>query len=692
MGCDFFVNTAWDSGTSMSSWFAQNPWLATWYDNEYAPDTLAASDLVYGTTSFNSMSTVMNKLTGGETICLCSNASLQIKHNSSASDDFTIVSAKNDDYPNGFTLTLSGNGSHKVNIECNMTIEDGANCQVSGAGLTVSSGNELNVNGSLTASEITGAGNVTVGAGASVTIDTYSASGTLTVGNGASITIDTYSGGGEIVLDGSATLNITTFTGGTPTIAINIPSTTGVLPYKELMANSSINFNTAVEDIGNEPVCVVNDHALYYAPKDYYYVNSGYTGSAIPDVLAASGMSRTTVGAAVAAGGTAGSIFVTGGSFGVTAGEAVAFNALNTQILGVVTGSPAKIVNEALQFTSSVAGGECIVSASTFTFTKAGGANTHLEINGGTFGKTTVGGDFVTQGNVFRTGDINLTINGGEFVSTVGGGMAYTPKNTDGSVSLVGDVNFLITGGTFNRRLYGGNICCNGFGGQTALTGDVNLTIDASKNVIAFKEHIVAGCFDSGAIEGNTNVTLTGLGANLKTKTDDGLEAFNGIILGGSGATYIRTTGDTRECTSFVSGSRNLAFEKFTGVFAGEIKAFQSISFGTTTAVEFTNSKLNLRDVSEWNIAFGSTVTATNGSNNFADDSLVLTGWDEVSPWTVMSGKEAFFTNWNAFDSVSLCGQTAAFETENSRWTSDDYQLTLETSGDTKMLVLAAKA
>ena len=528
-----------------------------------------------------------------------------------------------------------------------------------------------------------------------MSVTNYSGSGDLTVGEGANVTITNYSGTGTITLDGNGTLNITNISSGA-TVHIDVeidPDTTGALPYAELMSNNSINFRTAVSDFDTKPVCVTNNnHTLYYAPKDYYYVNSAYSGSAIPDVLSASGMYKTTVAEAVTAGGTAGSVFVTGGTFGVSAGQAVAFNGLNAQILGVETGSPTKIVNGNARFTSSVAGGECITSgAKSFSFTKAVGDDTHLEINGGTFGKTLVGGDFVTQGNAYRDGSTNLTINGGEFVSTVGGGMAYTPKNTDGSVTLTGNVNFLITGGTFNRRIYGGNICCNGYGGQTTLMGSVNLTIDASANTIAFKDHIVAGCFDNGQVGGSTNVTLKGNGANLKTKTDGGLVAFNGIILGGSGATYIRTTGGNRVCTSFVTGSRNFAFEGFTGEFAGEIKAFQNISFTKGSAVQLTNGNLDLGDVNSWSVAFGSSLTATNGSNNFSGDSLALdlTGWNN-SAWTVMSGTEDFFGNWDAFGSVTLGGQTATYA--NSKWASASYQLTLETSGDTKMLVLAAKA
>ncbi len=683
-----FVHSEWTGTASVAAWLGDGT-NSAWLAEHYAGTTLS-----YGTNAFGSFTEAYNKATTSSAtdheICVLDGETASVGGGKNYSiSDLSLSTGE------GGTLAITVNrhspgGDHnKMSLE-NISIGNGVvfNCQPEG----VSASGTLAIEGSFSCTNLSGSATVSVsGANAHMNVHEYSGSGPVTVGNGATVTIDKYSGEGSITVDGTATLNIITYTT-TPSLNISIDTTTSI-PYTKLASINGFtkaNYETAVGGTASyESKELYTDGSdLYYAPKNYYYVNSDYSSSA-PSVLRSTN-AKSTVAEAVTAGGTAGAIFVTGGSFGVDAGQAVAFNGLNAQILGVVTGSPDKIVNGDALFTSSVAGGECIVSASTFTFTQANGANTHLEINGGTFGKTTVGGDFVTQGNVFRTGDINLTINGGEFVSTVGGGMAYTPKNTNGSVSLNGNVKFLITGGTFNRRLYGGNICCNGFGGQTALTGDVNLTIDASKNVIAFKEHIVAGSFDQGSIEGNTNVTLKGLGSNLKTKTDGGLVAFSGTILGGSGATYIRTTGGTRVCTSFVSGRRNFAFEGFTGEFAGEIKAFTNISFDTATAVEFTNSKLNLQDISSWNLAFGSTVTATKGSNNFAGDSLALdlTGWDN-NAWTVMSGTADFFTNWDAFgnNKVTLGEETATFA--NGKWASTSYQLTLETSGSTKMLVLA---
>ena len=689
-----FVCSDWTANNpNFTTWKKNNPWFEEWYEAEYHTEPPA---LVKNTNAFSSFSDALKKNpTNGDVLVLCSNASYTEGSVFLTTDeqDFTVVAAKSD-----FSLTVSGyitSGwfATAIAIDGNMTIAEGTACTITGdAGMSITGGNSLTVNGTLSGTELSaGSGNVTVNG--NMTVNTYSGSGNLTVGDGATVNITNYSGTGTITLDGNGTLNITNISSGA-TVHIDVeidPDTTGALPYAELMSNNSINFRTAVSDFASKPVCVTNNnHTLYYAPKDYYYVNSGYTGSAIPDVLAASGMYKTTVAAAVTAAGTAGSVFVTGGTFGVaTAGQAVAFNGLNAQILGVVTGSPDKIVNGSARFTSSVAGGECITNTAKFKFVKAAGEDTHLEINGGTFGKTVVGGDFVTQGSAVRTGNIYLTINGGEFVSTVGGGMAYTPKeDSSGNAELSGNVKFLITGGTFNRRIYGGNICCNGRGGQTSLTGSVNLTIDASKNDIVFKDHIVAGCFDQGAIDGSTSVTLKGSGAHLK---GEGNVAFNKTILGGSGATYITTGGGTRVCHSFVSGSRNFAFEGFTGEFAGEIKAFQNISFTKGAAVQFTNEALNLQDISSWSLAYGSSLTATKGSNNFSGDSLALdlTGWNN-NAWTVMSGTEDFFGNWDAFGSVTLGGQTATYA--NGKWASTNYQLTLETSSSTKMLVLATKS
>ena len=694
----FFVNSSWSGQDDITTWLDEGTntaWLAEHY---------AGTTLVYDTNAFGAFDVAFGKATENNAtdheICVLDGVTTSVCGGVNYSlSDLSLTTGES----GALALTVNGNGADSGFGDISLTnISIGNGVAFDTDAPTVTALGTLAMEGSFNCANLSGGATVSVsGANASLTVATYSGSGNLIVGEGATVTITNYSGTGAITLDSTASVDIINITSELPpsvTIGID-PVIAGVLPYTELMTiHGLFDYVSAVGETdynAKELHTVVRmdggatTSSLYYVPKNYFYVNSSYASS-IPAILRTENAFATVVDALTAAGNDAtAKVFVTGGTYGVDAGKAVGFNGIATQILGVNTGSKDDL-NEAVVFTSSVAGGECITNTVPFNWQQAAGEDTYLEINGGTFGKTTVGGDFVTQGNVFRTGDINLTINGGEFVSTVGGGMAYTPKNLNGKAVLTGNVNLTITGGTFHRRLYAGSISCTGYA-RTLIQGSVNLTIDASENVIAFKEFIVAGSFDNGDIDGDTNVTLMGNGGNLKTLTSDGYVAFNGTILGGSGASYFQVEDGVLTRYTMVKGSRNLVFKGFTGEFAGEIKAFQNVSFTDGAAVQFTNSKLKLHVVEAWSIAFGSSVTATRGYNDFSGDSLSLdlTGWDAGSDWTVMSGTKSFFNNWDAFGSVTLGGQKATFA--DGKWASTSYQLTLETSGSNRMLVLAAK-
>ncbi len=449
------------------------------------------------------------------------------------------------------------------------------------------------------------------------------------------MTIDTWNGTGTINLDGSTNLTINSIADGAsaPNIAFNIdPDTTGVLPYKKLLVmGTRIDFSSVVEDFANKPVASIEtdtQSTLFYAPKNYLYVDATIAGGKVNAFLGAAHTGFATVAAANAVDVADKKIFVYRGTFSDKV--AVSFNGNVGQILGVTsTVDPESgIADGDVAFTSSVAGG--------FVDATAAG-DTSLTINGGTFSKVVVGGDFVTkaEASITRADGTKLTINGGTFSQTVGGGMAYTAKDASGSVVLQsGDVNFAINGGSFARRVYGGSICNNGYGAKIKIDGDVNLTINSSANSVAFAENIVAGSFDIGYIVGSTNVTFKGSGSNL---------SFSGIVCGGSGATTISKTASGRVCQSYVGGSRNLVFDGFSGEFNGQIKAFQSLSFANGSTVEFTNSALNLCDIESWDFAADTVMAAADGIvNNFKGDTIALTGdWQDGA--TVAYGSEAFF-------------------------------------------------
>jgi len=315
-------------------------------------------------------------------------------------------------------------------------------------------------------------------------------------------------------------------------------------------------------------------------------------------------------------------------------------------------------------------------------------ADLSLTIASGTFSKTVVGGDFVDKGYCGRFGDISLTIEGGTFSSTVGGGMAYTPASNRGAAEVYGNVSLTIEGGTFNRRIYGGNISRNGYGARTLIEGNVTLTIDASTNAIAFSDNIVAGSFDDGAITGDASVVFKGDGANL---------TFTGAVIGGSGSTYYITDHATQKRTyvSYIDGSRSISFSGFTGDFGGDIRAFSDITFADESEINFVNTELNLSDIENWNIQYGSSAVGII-ANDFTDDTLNIdvTGWDtaSVASWDALTGAEqTAFTGWDAFDSVTIGGEAASFD--GSKWASSSYELALEDDSDnSKKFVVSFKA
>ena len=165
---------------------------------------------------------------------------------------------------------------------------------------------------------------------------------------------------------------------------------------------------------------------------------------------------------------------------------------------------------------------------------------------------------------------------------------------------------------------------------------------------------------------GNVNVTIKGDKLN-----------FNGILSGGSeGAHYYIGADGSRTCNSYIDGTRSVTFSNFNGNFDGRIVVFENISFVDNSNVVFTNTGLSLRDISEWNFEFGSSVSGLN-SNDFTGDTmnLDLTGWDQLSSWDVMDGTGSAFSGLNELASVTIGGQAASWDDNLSSWCSSDYQL-----------------
>lgn len=292
-----------------------------------------------------------------------------------------------------------------------------------------------------------------------------------------------------------------------------------------------------------------------------------------------------------------------------------------------------------------------------------------LNISGGEFNSVVSGSGHVTSGYARRSGEINVSISGGTFHTTVAGGICLETNEVYDVVYTIGSINFEISGGTFEYHIYGGNVSAKAArSSQTFVDGDINLTIDASQNAVNIIDgcNVVAGSSGYGTVVGNVNVTIKGDKLN-----------FNGILSGGSeGAHYYIGADGSRTCNSYIDGTRSVTFSNFNGNFDGRIVVFENISFVDNSNVVFTNTGLSLRDISEWNFEFGSSVSGLN-SNDFTGDTmnLDLTGWDQLSSWDVMDGTGSAFSGLNDLASVTIGGQAASWDDSLSSWCSSDYQL-----------------
>ncbi|MBQ4105955.1 MAG: hypothetical protein IJC73_00060 [Lentisphaeria bacterium] len=374
-----------------------------------------------------------------------------------------------------------------------------------------------------------------------------------------------------------------------------------------------------------------------------------------------------------------------------------------SEVITVAVTDDQLTIQKAAVSADTVSGGasNTVLSEGTFDVAFTGGnrtaeatdfeGNYTIQLDDGNFNKAVSGGDTVTGAvNVTRTGNIDLVINGGTFSSNtrVCGGMFYNPNSaiedkTAGSANLIGDVNFTIAGGRFDSRVFGGNNAKNdALGSRTMIDGSVNLTIDAGTAAITFNEHVLAGSRGSGAITGDTNVTITGKGDNLTFGADS-------VLFGGSNSDVVKVRANgSVDVNSAVLGDRNLIFSAFEGDFDAEIRLFNTISFVQNSTVDFTDAMLNLRAVSEWKFDFGSTASGI-AVNDFAGDILNFNDLEgNVSPdgWVAIS--HSAIANLDQAR-IFLDGVEATSGVDGT-WTTDLYQLKVDEDGT--RLVIASLA
>ncbi len=605
----------------MATFYVNNEWLSTIWGIEYGSEsefndwwsknknTWTGPELKWEVNAFGSVTNALEsgKVASGDNICLLSNSSIAEGYglgiqSSYISTDFTVSTAGDGEYNLTLKPSLLSGNDNQIDVAGTMTLESGITCT---SNYTIDLAND----GGLALD------------GASLTAPTISGDGSVSVTNGATLTVTGTFGCGELILDGTGTLDIARWSNPLPSItfdASHVSSDEAIL-YNNILTlpGNSPNYVAALGDSYDSAKLQVFNKKLYYAPAANLYVNSNFaTSGRMPTSFDLTGKCFSSLASALSAATADNTIVVTGGTYSVAAGSAVAFNGVATQISAKAAAeSNLTKAGDTATFSSAVAGG--FIASDTYD------GDISLTINGGSFAKLVTGGDFVASGRSYRTGDISLTINGGSFANTVGGGMAYVDKSTSAydpdPTTLKGNINFTITGGTFTRRIYGGNICNNGYGAQIKLIGNVNLTIDAQKD-ISFSNHIVAGSFDAGLISGSTKVTFKGDGSKL---------TFTNTVLGGSGATYYsrNTATGVRTLHSYVTGTRTIAFDGFQGDFNGEIKAFSNASFTNGTTVAFKNTSLDLSAIEAWEFEAGSTLSAA--SVSFDGDTINLngTGW-----------------------------------------------------------------
>ncbi len=332
---------------------------------------------------------------------------------------------------------------------------------------------------------------------------------------------------------------------------------------------------------------------------------------------------------------------------------------------------------------SMVIGGNHVNADSSVPLTFTGSAAT--VITGGTISNFVMGADYILAGSMSRNGAVSLTISGGTFSNYVGGGLMFRGANSE-QADISGNVQLTITGGTFGKNIYAGNLADNAtVSVNTKITGNTCLTLNATDKVITINANVYAGSYGAGTVEGNANVIVSGLGDNLK---------FSGMLSGASqSATYLGDRGVDANFTYYVSGTKTLTFNAFTGDFNAGAVCFQTIMVTGDSAVNLTSAKTHLSAASVWSFEFGSSVNWEAGVNDFTGDTLNFNfdsqDWkDDLESWTAVSGSNATFCQgWDSAEAVNLGGVMANWNADIAGWATSEYKLTF--AEENKSLIIS---
>ena len=514
----------------------------------------------------------------------------------------------------------------------------------------------------------------------------FTNTGSISVGSGSSLDVGTFINRNDFNLNWNASLKMGSFDATSSSITIDMTGFDNKEHALVVVNDTTLDETAVISIVGQDFYDKYKGYLRYDGNTLYLtenlsaevYVSSGWAGKGQGETVDYNGNTYT----------------IGTNAFG-TVEEAKAVNPL---LIHIVDGTISKTALEAVKtvlegdatYTGVITAGTRVNDGVDNRRTVDG--DTNVTVNGGTFRSHLIGADSQISGSIRRNGNVTLTINGGDFEKQVAGGMYFYAQNPFDEAVLNGDVNMTINGGTFVKRVYGGCFTQleNEYTAQTKIVGDINLTIDASVNTITFNNMVTAGSRGTGRIYGDINVKVTGAGSNLN---------FTTKLIGDSNAAgYYNTASGYTEQT-YVSGDRIVEFANFQGDFNAELIMFKTLNFSEGTNMTFTNVRLDVSNVSEWNFGFGTELNINAGLNSFEGDELAfgLDGWDNSSDWIAINGaKDSMIAGWDKAGSVSfiLNGSeyAASWDAAAGAWCNSELGVKLGLGDDQKSLLISKLA
>ena len=297
-----------------------------------------------------------------------------------------------------------------------------------------------------------------------------------------------------------------------------------------------------------------------------------------------------------------------------------------------------------------------------------------LRVTGGVFNGAVCAGSRLMDGTLAARGNTQLYITGGTFNKIVCATHNMDTSAANAAISLKGDITLNISGGTFNKKIFAGILSTYLANSANATQeGNINVTVDTSQKPVTINgPYFVVGPSGNGSVNGKVQLTITG---------DNPLN-FRGYFVGGreNQAYNVSSPADGKNDTPIdngVSGTSTVLFDDFRGTLKCTFRGFDTFKVINQSNVTFKNSAFQIKNIVNWNIATESTVNC-NFSNGFEGDNIniLLTDLD-TDEWTLFRGGAQSFLGFENAASVTLCGQSAAWDDSLSAWVSKNFQLSV---------------